>query len=236
MGYTILTVLHGGSSLDAPVMSLPLFGRVSFRQAGIIMGLCVITPLCIHSALSGVVLSALPDPITSVGGAQLGWDVAISLLPAIAGLVLGVPRPRLVPMDVAVLMLLRFAVRGTSVRRPGRRKVPRPRKSGRLGFAAPDPDLEGAPPTPIYRISAQDPSVPKSLTITLYGDDGSPLSGKLARTYIDDELVGSVTTDGDGAMGVTFVPGKRGTRRLRIIVDGEPRAAVDAPLEISGGP
>lgn len=237
MGYTTLTVLQGGSSLDEPVLSLPLLGRVSFRQAGIIMGLCVITPLCIHSALSGAVLAALPEPIASVGGARLGWDAAISLLPAVAGLVLGVPRPRLVPMDVAVLMLLRFAVTGTSIRaRPGRRKVPRPRKSGRLGFAPPDPSLEGAPPTLVYRIGAQDPSVPKSLTITLYGEDGSPLSGKLARTYIDDELVGSVTTDGDGAMGVTFVPGRRGTRRLRIEVDGEPRPAVDAPLEISGGP
>lgn len=238
MGYTILTVLQGGSSLDEPVMSLPLLGRVSFRQAGIIMGLCVVAPLCVHSSLSGAVLAALPDPITSVGGAQLGWDAVFSLLPAVVGLALGVPRPRLVSMDVAVLMLLRFAVRGTSMRAAPRRrrKAPRPRKSGRLGFAAPDPDLEGAPPTPIYRISAQDPSVPKSLTITLHGGDGSPLSGKLARTYIDGELIGSVTTDGDGAMGVTFVPGRRGTRRLRIEVDGEPRPAVDAPLEISGGP
>ena len=234
MGYTALTVLSGGGSLDEPVMSLPLLGRISFRQAGIIMGLCVVLPLCVHSAFSGAVLAALPGPAASVGGAQVGWDAVVSLLPVPLGLALGVPRPRLVPMDVAVLMLLRFAARGTSARAaPRRQRAPRAR-SALSGFAPPDPGLAGAPPAPGYRISAADPSVPKSLTITLHGGGGSPLSGRLARTYIDGELIGSVTTDGDGAMGVTFVPGRRGTRRLRIEVDGEPGPAVDAPLEVCG--
>ena len=235
MGYTVLTVLGGGGSLDEPVMSLPLLGRISFRQAGIIMGLCVMLPLCVHSAASGAVLAALPEPAASAGGAQIGWDAVISLLPVPFGLALGVPRPRLVPMDVAVFMLLRFAARGTSARAAPRRQGGAPRaRSALSGFAPPDPGLAGAPPAPGYRISAPDPSIPKSLIITLYGGDGSPLSGRLARTYIDGELIGSVTTDGDGAMGVTFVPGRRGTRRLRIEVDGESGPAVDAPLEVSG--
>ena len=215
-------------------MSLPLLGRVSFRQAGIIMGFCVALPLCVHSFCSEAVLSALPEPALSAGPARLGWDAVLALLPVPLGLALGVPRPRLVPMDVAVFMVLRFALRKSSA--PRRAAPPGPaRGPSRLsGFAPPDPGLAGAPPAPGYSIAAPDPSVPKSLTITLYGADGSPLSGRLARTYVDGELIGSVTTDGDGAMGVTFVPGRCGTRRLRIEVDGEDGPAVDAPLEIRG--
>lgn len=235
MGYTALTVLYGGGSLDEPVMSLPVLGRVSFRQAGIIMGLCVALPLCLHSAFSGAVLAALPEPAASLGAARLGWDAVLSLLPVPLGLALGVPRPRLVPMDVAVLMVLRFALRKSSARAPPAPKA-RAKPSRLCGFAPPDSRLSGAPPAPGYRISAPDPSVPKSLTITLYGADGAPLSDRLARTYVDGELIGSVTTDGDGAMGVTFVPRRHGARRLRITVDGQSEPAVDAPLEVSAGP
>lgn len=231
MGYTVLTVLRGGGSLDEPVMSLPLLGRVSFRQAGIIMGLCVALPLCVHSFSSVAVLSALPEPALSAGPARLGWDAVLALLPVPLGLALGVPRPRLVPMDVAVFMILRFAVRKSSAPRPA---GPARGPSRLSGFAPPDPGLAGAPPAPGYSIAAPDPSVPKSLTITLYAGDGSPLSGRLARTYVDGELIGSVTTDADGAMGVTFVPGRCGTRRLRIEVDGEDGPAVDAPLDVRG--
>lgn len=226
-------MLYGGGSLDEPVMSLPVLGRVSFRQAGIIMGLCLALPLCVHSAFSAHVLEALPDPAFSAGPAEVGWDAVVSLIPVPVGLALGVPRPRLVPMDAAVWMMFRFALRRSSARRAPRPAKRAARGSKLAGFAPPDPRLAGAPSAPGYTIAARDPSVPKSLTVTLYGGDGKPLAGRLARTYIDGVLAGSVTTDGDGAMGVTFVPGRRGARRLVIRVDGEPGPAVDAPLEIS---
>lgn len=217
-GYTTLTVLRGTGALDEPVMPVPVLGRISFRQAGIIMGACVVLPLLMHWALSG----GPSEAAFQVGFVEITWDALIAAAPIPAGLALGVPRPRLVPMDVAVFMVLRFALR----RAPRAARPP----SRLAGFAPPDSGLGG--PVRGYSVTAPDPSVPKSLTVTLYRADGSPLAGRLARTYIDGELVGSVTTDGDGTMGATFVPRRHGTRRLVITVDGEPGPAVDAPLVV----
>lgn len=219
VGYTTLTVLRGDGALDEPVMPVPVLGRISFRQAGIIMASCVALPLLIHWALSG----GPSEAAFEIGFVEITRDALAAAAPIPAGLALGVPRPRLVPMDVAVFMVIRFALR----------RAPREaaRSPSRLaGFAPPDSELGG--PVRGYSITAPDPSVPKSLTVTLYRSDGSPLAGRLARTYIDGELVGSVTTDGDGTMGATFVPRRHGTRRLLITVDGEPGPAVDAPLVV----
>ncbi len=210
------------------------------------MGLSVIVPMAIYSGASPSVLQAMPDPLFSINAVSTGmdvtWDVVLSLLPVPAGLVLGLGRPKLVPMDVLVVMIIRFMIYRTSLKsaRPARQnqaggrkgKTAGGTKSRLAGFASPYeagslPRREGT-----HAVSVTELGVPKSITVTLYDIHGVPIRNRLARAYVDDMLQASVTTDADGTMGMTFVPRSEGQKRLRIEVDGQDRPAVDAVLEV----
>ena len=245
--YTVLTVFEGDGTINEPVISLPMAGKVSFRQIGFLMGLSVILPMVIYSGASSHILQAMPDPILSIdavnAGVDVTWDVVLALLPVPAGLILGLGRPKLVPMDVLVAMIIRFMIYHTSLKstRPARRgpaggrkgKTAGGKKESRLaGFAdpyeaGPLPHREGT-----HIVSVTELGVPKSITVTLYDIHGVPIRNRLARAYVDDMLQASVTTDSDGTMGMTFVPRSEGQKRLRIEVDGQNRPAVDAVLDV----
>ena len=244
--YTVLTVFEGDDAINEPVISLPMAGKVSFRQIGFLMGLSVILPMAIYSGASSHILQAMPDPILSINAVNTGvdvtWDVVLALLPVPAGLILGLGRPKLVPMDVLVAMIIRFMIYHTSLKavRPVRRgpaggrkgRTAGGKKSRLAGFAdpyeaGPLPRREG-----MYTVSVTELGVPKSITVTLYDIHGVPIRNRLARAYVDDVLQASITTDVDGTMGMTFVPRSEGQKSLRIEVDGQDRPAVDAVLEV----
>lgn len=241
--YTILTVFENTETLNEPVISLPLAGKVSFRQIGYIVGLSVMLPLAIYSGMSEHVLGMAPEPVFSFGAVnteiRVTWDVLLAMAPMPAGLLLGVPRPKLMPMDVLVMVLLRFMMRRTSIRQKARKpgqRAPRPRRTRKAsrfaGFAqpyGPDPAL---PRRRTYSVAVTELGIPKNITVTLYDAQGNPMRNRLARAYVDDVLQCSITTDPDGTLGMTFVPHSEGRKNLRVVVDGTKEPAVDATLEI----
>ena len=58
------------------------------------------------------------------------------------------------------------------------------------------------------------------------------MRNRLARVYINDDLLSSITTDSDGTIGITFVPRQEGTKHLIIRVDGTAAPVVDAVLDV----
>ena len=240
-GYTVLTVFENAGTMDEPVIRLPLAGRVSFRQIGIIAGLCIMLPMVIYTGAGE--LDHLRDGVVSTIGVagndiRITWDMVLALVPVPFGLALGLPRPKLVPMDALVVMLVRFMMSGSSVkavkakrRKKGRAKAPASRYAGFAKEARPvKPGSKKSDVT--YPVSVTDLGVPKSLTITIYGRDGKPLRSRLVRAYIDDELLCSITTDHDGMVGMTFVPRNLGRKRLRILEDGAQEPVVDVVLDV----
>jgi len=248
--YTVLTVFDGTDALNEPVMSLPVAGRLSFRQIGIVVGISVLLPLAVYSAASGHVLAAWPEPvfyldvIGAAGGLRVTWDVILALLPVPFGLAVGLPRPKLMPMDAMIAAMISFAVRHTSVPpdassgpRPGARRRPGRRAGGgsRLaGFARRDgfEEFRGSPKRRSFAVGVSGLGAPKSITVTIYDTHGSPVRNRLARAYVDDMLQGAVTTDADGVMGITYAPQSEGTKRLRIEVEGMGEPAVDVDLDV----
>ncbi len=236
--YTVLTVFENTDTINEPVIALPIIGKASFRQIGIIVGLAVILPMMIYSAGSEAVRGAFPDPafsFTAVNGQiKITWDVLLALAPIPLGLALGMPRPKLVPMDKLIVILVRFAMHRTSVRSSTQKKAKRKSetKSSYAGFAHKD-DITPVPSqTRNYDVAVTDLGIPKNLTITLYDLKGSPMRHKLVRAYIDDELLSSITTDSDGVIGMTFVPKSEGAKRLKVVADGISGSVVDATLDV----
>ncbi len=235
--YTVLTVFENTDTINEPVILLPLLGKVSFRQIGIIIGLGVMLPMLIYSAGSEHILSILPDPVFTFDAVnakmEVTWDILIVLVPMSVGLMLGVPRPKLVPMDALVAILIRFIIHRTSVRpEQGARQRGTAPKSRLAGFAQKDEIATKSRAARTYSIAVTDLGIPKNITITLYDLKGSPMRNRLARAYIDDVLLSSITTDSDGMMGMTFIPQSEGAKRLKITLDGMKEPVVDAILDV----
>ena len=239
--YTVLTVFENTDAINEPAVLLPIIGRVSFRQIGIIVGLSVMIPLVMYSAGSEHILDSLPDPVFSFdavnGTVQITWDVVLALAPVPAGLALGVPRPKLVPMDKLIIILIKFAVNHTSI--SGHANIAkRAKKTGAksllAGFASKDESIKSTKhgKRSAYSVAVTELGIPKNITITLYDNRGNPMRNRLARAYVDDDLLSSITTDSDGVMGITFVPSREGVRSLRIMVDGIKEPVVDATLDV----
>ena len=239
-GYTVLTVFENAGTMDEPVIRLPLAGRVSFRQIGIIAGLCIMLPMVIYTGAGE--LDHLRDGVVSVIGVagndiRITWDMVLALVPVPFGLALGLPRPKLVPMDALVVMFVRFMMSGSSVKAAKAKRKGRKARAPASKYAG--VAKEARPVTPgskksdvTYPVSVTDLGVPKSLTITIYGRDGRPLRSRFVRAYIDGELLCSITTDHDGMVGMTLVPRNLGRKRLRILEDGAQEPVVDVVLDV----
>ena len=238
--YTVLTVFENTDTINEPVIALPMLGKASFRQIGIITGLAVMLPMLIYSAGSESVLDAFPDPIFTFvavnGEIKITWDIIIALVPMPFGLALGMPRPKLVPMDALIILLVRFMIHHTSVKssRQKTKKSGQPRtKSTLAGFAQMDDSIKPkSARKSTYHIAVSDLGIPKNITITLYDLGGNPIRHKLVRAYIDDDLLSSITTDSDGVIGMTFVPKSEGIKHLKVMEDGSTAPIVDAILDV----
>ena len=246
--YTVLTVFENVNAINEPVISMPMIGRVSFRQIGIIVGLSVMLPLLIYSSGSEYILEAFPHPVFSFTAVnaqvQITWDVILAIIPIPVGLLLGMPRPKLVPMDQLIILLAKFAIYHTSVNTASKKNASKDgmssdntgkRKTSLFaGFAGADPDIT---PTKsrtknVYLVAVTDIGIPKNITVTIYDTDGTPMRNRLARVHINDDLLSSITTDSDGTMGITFVPGQEGTKTPDNPSGWNRRTGIDAVLDV----
>jgi len=238
--YTELTVFENTDTINEPVISIPMLGRLSFRQIGIAMGTSVLMPLVIYSALSGHIHEIFPEPIftfdaiSGAGHIRITWDVMIALIPVPIGLALGLPRPKLMPMDTLLVSLASFAIRHTSIQEPQRPRKTRTKASKFAGFAQKDSfeQYKALPKKRIFTVGVSDLGTPKNITITLYDSNGEPIRNSLARAYVDDVLLSTITTDSDGVMGMTFAPQHEGVKNLVILVDGFDMPVVDVGMDV----
>lgn len=234
--YTILTVFENTDTINEPVISFPMFGKMSFRQIGILIGIGIMLPMAIYSTCSDLILNALPDPVLSDHTAriQVTWDIVLALVPAPLGVILGVPRPKLIPMDILIVTLIRFMMYHTSVRLSTPAQVRHKSKSASklAGFAKKERITASKNTRQVYPVIVTDLGIPKNITITLYDLEGNPMRNKFAKAYIDDELISSITADFDGVIGITFVPKTEGSKNLTIVIDGIDRPVVDAILDV----
>lgn len=240
--YTVLTVFENTDTINEPVISMPMLGKISFRQIGIIVGLVIMLPMMIYSgseAILDVFGSGAVFSFVAVNSEiKITWDVVIALVPIPFGLFLGVPRPKLVPMDRLIFILFNFMIHHTSVKSVTSKKrsksVRRPKTNSKFaGFAQKDYSIKpDSKVKNVHSVSVTDLNIPKNITITIYDLEGHLLRNKLARAYIDDVLLSSITTDADGVIGMTFIPKNEGMKNLKIVTDGVKEPVVDVMLDV----
>lgn len=184
--------------LDEQTISIPLMGKISLRQLGIVfVGL-----------------------LASIASYHMTESLIILLILIVLSVGLGLPRPKILPMDKLVYCVVLFLIKNNTPHK----SVKKPHKS----VKKPHSEFMGLPGTKIIKIKKQekfrnvfasDFTKHKRLHIKLLQSSGVPLSRKFVRVFLDDELLNSLTTDGDGLIEVSFIPQKEGPRKLKIISD-----------------
>ncbi len=192
-----ITVFENTSALDEQAVSIAILGKVSIRQLIIIF--------------SGLLFA--------VGIFQTTTSLTFAIIPAIIATVLGLPKPKILSMDRLVYSVLLFFIRGTSLNhKVSKGEKPRKTKKAESKFLR-------MPGTKIIKIKkeekfreiiASDLSKLRRLKIRIIDPSGEPLPRTFVRIYLDELLIDSLSTDSDGMIEASFVPGSEGQKRLKI--------------------
>lgn len=192
-----ITVFENTSALDEQAVSIAILGKVSIRQLIIIF--------------SGLLFA--------VGIFQTTASLTFAVIPAIIATVLGLPKPKILSMDRLVYSVLLFFIRGTSLNHKVS-KIKKPTKTKKA-----ESKFLRMPGTKIIKIKkeekfreiiASDLSKLRRLKIRIIDPSGEPLPRTFVRIYLDGLLIDSLSTDSDGMIEASFVPGSEGQKRLKI--------------------
>ena len=147
--------------------------------------------------------------------------------------IFGFARTKTMTADEYIMSILSFHLGGGSTKRikakrvaTATRKVP----SMRLGLRKEEVKKVEKTET-IIKIPVIDKFKPIRLNLTILGVDGTQYANQFVTVYLDDERVGAVSTDGTGQMAVTVVPGKIGTRKLRVMPRNGDTPLLDGVVE-----
>lgn len=183
------------------------------------------------SSMDGTLFNVMGRHISIRQSAILGTGCGIVLMAAlrfgdpmivpfvIIPLVFGIARTRTMTADEYVMSLLSYGMGGGSTKKiKANRAVAVAKKvpSARLGLRPEDVKKISKTET-IMKIPVIDKRKPVRLNVTILGHDGTQYSNKFVSIYMDDVRVGAVSTDGTGKTAVTVVPGKFGTRTLKVM-------------------
>lgn len=199
MGQIDITVFENTSALDEQAVSIAVLGKVSIRQLAIIF--------------SGLLIA--------VGVFQNTNSLIYAAIPALLGVVLGLPRPKILSMDKLVYSVLLFFVKGTSVNQ----KSSKNKKQLKSKTKKPKSKFLGLPDAKVVKIKkeekfreiiASDLTKLRRMKCTLIDPSGEPLQKTSVKIYLDGMLIDSLSTDSDGMIEASFIPEKEGQKRLKI--------------------
>ena len=202
------------SGWEEPALTTP-FGFMSLRNVAV---------LCIFGLVSAALYWVMvPDNVEITRD----WmSVCTALLPLGMGAVLGIIKTPYGTADVVLLAVLsllvaRFRTKTngggwTQKMRKRRRKAEAHKKSRVLGFPR-RLDVDVAQKADrVLEISCADLDELKSIRVTIHGGDGTVLSNRLVRCYLDDELIDALRTSAEGALVLHVRPEREGSRTLTI--------------------
>ena len=142
--------------------------------------------------------------------------IPLVLIPVI----FGVARTKTMTADQYIVALLSYGLNGGSSTKRIKankagimaKKVP----SRRLGLR-PETIKKVSKTKTIMKIPVIDKRRPVRLNVKISGHDGTPYSNQFVTIYMDNVRVGAVSTDTTGKTAVTVIPGKLGTRALKVM-------------------
>lgn len=194
------------SAINEPVLSFPVFGRISMKQF-FILGIAGIISYGLFSATHGLE-SAIPISI---------------------GAFLTVVKPKIGSTEWMFLSIILFLFgRRVGQKRPFGIKIPKPRKLARIG-KKPSTSNHAEPQN---KIMPSDLSKPIRLRMRLADPSGKPISSKRKIAYLDSARIGILTTETNGDLEAVIVPQIPGQKSVTISVEVEGEPVLSEVIDI----
>ena len=200
------------SALNEPVLSFPVFGRISMKQFFIL-------------GMSGMISYALFS----------GTHGLVSAIPICFGAFLTFVKPKVGSSEEMIASVILFLVGRRSIQKTEPRiKKPKSKRlvtsSKKLGLS--DPFITEALENKIRTIISSDLSKPFRFKIKLVGTTGQALANKKSKVYLDDLYTDSLTTDINGELETIIVPKVSGQKKITVYVDEQKEPAFSEVIEV----
>lgn len=193
-----LLVFRNYSNIDEPALSTPL-GFLSIRN-GIVLGIFGIISFLLYKLLEPT------DLIMS----------AITILPLSLGVSLAMIKPQFGSADSILLSILYMSKTREKKKDIQLKSKKKKRKSNVLGFADCLKKEKISEKDVLIEITISDSDDLRTIRFNLSSPDGTVLSEKLVKCYIDDDLIDTLNTSLDGELALTIQPKTVGKKKLII--------------------
>ncbi|MDE1767048.1 MAG: hypothetical protein KGI27_12380 [Thaumarchaeota archaeon] len=201
------------SALNEPVLSFPVFGRISMKQFFIL-------------GMTGMISYALFS----------GTHGLVSAIPICFGAFLTLVKPRVGSSEEMIVSgILFFIGRRNMKKTEHRTKKPKSKRlvvssSKKLGLS--DPFITEVPENKIRTIVSSDLSRPFRFKIKLVGTTGQALANIKSKVYLDDICTDLLTTDINGELETIIVPKIPGQKKITVYVDEQKEPVFSEVIEV----
>ncbi len=199
------------SALNEPVLSFPVFGRISMKQF-FILGITGMISYALFSITHGLV----------------------SAIPICFGAFLTFVKPKVGSSEWMIVSIILFLVGRRSVQKTQRAKKPKSKRlvtsSKKLGLS--DPFITETQENKIRTIMLSDLSKPFRFKIKLVGTTGQALANKRSKVYLDDSYTDSLTTDINGELETIIIPRTSGQKKITVYVDEQKEPVFSEVIEV----
>jgi len=199
------------SALNEPVLSFPVFGRISMKQF-FILGITGMISYALFSITHGLV----------------------SAIPICFGAFLTFVKPKVGSSEWMIVSIILFLAGRRSTQKTQRVKKPKRKRlvtsSKKLGLS--DPFITETQENKIRQIMLSDLSKPFRFKIKLVGTTGQALANKRSKVYLDDSYTDSLTTDINGELETIIIPRIPGQKKITVYVDEQKEPAFFEVIEV----
>jgi len=199
------------SALNEPVLSFPVFGRISMKQF-FILGITGMISYALFSITHGLV----------------------SAIPICFGAFLTFVKPKVGSSEWMIISIILFLAGRRSAQKTQRAKKPKSKRlvtsSKKLGLS--DPFITETQENKIRTIMLSDLSKPFRFKIKLVGTTGQALANKRSKVYLDDSYTDSLTTDINGELETIIIPRIPGQKKITVYVDEQKEPAFSEVIEV----
>jgi hypothetical protein len=200
------------SALNEPVLSFPVFGRISMKQF-FILGITGMISYGLFSITHGLV----------------------SAIPICFGAFLTFVKPKVGSSEWMIVSIILFLVgRRSAQKTQPRVKKPKSKRlvtsSKKLGLS--DSFITETQENKIRTIMLSDLSKPFRFKIKLVGTTGQALANKRSKVYLDDSYTDSLTTDINGELETIIIPRTSGQKKITVYVDEQKEPVFYEVIEV----
>lgn len=199
------------SALNEPVLSFPVFGRISMKQFFIL-------------GITGMISYALFS----------GTHGLVSAIPICFGAFLTFVKPKVGSSEWMIVSIILFLAGKRSTQKTQRAKKPKSKRlvpsSKKLGLS--DPFITETQESKIRTIMLSDLSKPFRFKIKLVGTTGQALANKRSKVYLDDSFTDSLTTDINGELETIIVPKVSGQKKITVYVDEQKEPVFSEVIDV----